>query len=63
MGIDDLPLDLDEELLGPISIGDVYGGQALPEHIAMLMDNAVRCPVTGNFFRQEDNHRRCPAGC
>jgi hypothetical protein len=57
MGIDELPLDLDEDLFGPISVGDVYGGRALPEHVAMLMDNFVRCPVTGSLSRQEDNHQ------
>jgi hypothetical protein len=45
---------------GPIekaSIGDTYAGRALPGSLAMLSDNEVRCPKTGQMFTQQDNHQ------
>ncbi len=40
-----------------VVIGDLYAGSKVPEHIARLMDNEVRCPKTGKWFRQADNDR------
>jgi hypothetical protein len=39
------------------SIADVYAGQELPENIAMLRNNATRCPETGSVTGQADNNQ------
>ena len=39
------------------SINDVYEGEELPENIANLLNNKVRCPKTGKMFVQKDNHQ------
>jgi hypothetical protein len=57
MGITGLALDLDNEEPGQVSIGDLYAGRAARGHILRLMDNQVRCPKTGRWFRQTDNDR------
>jgi hypothetical protein len=57
MGITGLALELDDEERPEVSVGDLYAGSRVPEHIARLMDNEVRCPKTGKRFRQTDNDR------
>jgi hypothetical protein len=37
------------------SIGNAYAGKEVPWHVAMLVNNCVRCPNGGHLFVQKDN--------
>ncbi len=50
IGLDDGPAEKE-------SIGNLYGGKELPEHIATVIGNKTTCPNTGKLTSQKDNHQ------
>jgi hypothetical protein len=52
-----IAIEREELLAADQSIGDIYDGREVPEEIVSMLGNNFRCPSTGKFYVQKDNHQ------
>ena len=52
-----ITVERDLDIADRASIGDTYPGKELPPEIALLRNNATRCPVTRRTTEQRDNNQ------